>query len=116
MYRVQIPPGAIAAATVRRERVSGERGFVERDGAVLLAVRHRVDVRLELSVPVRVQRPLHEPFETRLLAVASDDPQGLVEQLLAPAPARHVHAGAAGAGLLAGLDLAGFTRDAAQPG
>lgn len=120
MYRVVVPRGAITSATARRARVAGERGFVERDGAVLLPVRGRVDVWLELSEPVRVQRPLSEPCETRLIAVASDDPDGLVEQLLAPLPAatatRDVHAAGTAAGLLAGLDFRGFARDAAQPG
>jgi len=36
MYRVLVPRSTIAA-TADRERVPGERGLVERDGAVLLA-------------------------------------------------------------------------------
>lgn len=120
MYRALVPRGTIVSATAHRERVPRARGFVERDGTVLLPVRGRVDVWLEFSEPVRVQRPLHEPCETRRLAVASDDPQQLVEQLLAPLPApvatRRHHAAGAGPGLLAGLDLAGCTRDAAAPG
>jgi len=51
MYRVSVPRGAIVAATARRERVPDERGLVERDGEVLLPVRGRVDVLLELATP-----------------------------------------------------------------
>lgn len=120
LYRVQVPRDAIVSATACRERVAGARGCLERDGAVLLAVRGRVDVWLELSEPVRVQRPLREPIQTRRLGIASDDPRALVERLLAPLPApaarRDVHAFGPGPGLLAVFECAGVTRDAAQPG
>ncbi len=123
MYRVLVPRAAIVSVTEHRERVHGERGLVQRDGAVLLPVRGRVEVWLELSKAVRVQRPLHEPLHTQRLAVASDDAGGLIEQLLSPAPEkRPTQSGApggaigAGLGLLAGLDFAGLARDAAQPG
>jgi hypothetical protein len=116
MHRVRVPRSAILAATARRERVPGERGLVQRDGDVLLPVRGRVDVALELSAPVRVQRPLHEPLLTSRLAIASDDPDALVERLLAPViatkPNRPLHAGIPAFGL---LDVAGVARDAAQP-
>ena len=80
-------------------------------GAVLLASRRRVDVLLELSEPVRIQRPFQEPIETRTLAVASDDPDGLIRMLLAPAP------GSADGWTLAWtVELATLARDAAQPG
>lgn len=117
MYRALVPRAAIASATARRERVPGNGGLVQRDDAVLLPVRGRVDVVLELRAPVRVQRPLHEPLVTTRIAIASDDPEALVARLLAPAPA------AAAAGdqplLLApafGFEFAGLVRDAAQPG
>jgi hypothetical protein len=119
MYRVALPLSAVASATARTERVRGAGAPTERDGAVLLAARGRVDVWLELAEPVKVQRPLHEPLVTRRLAVASDDPQALVERLLArsSAPAAHGATGIEGSfGLLAGLDLAGLGRDALQPG
>lgn len=120
MYRVVVPRSAIVGATASRERVPGQRGLVKRGDVVLLPVRGRVDVWLELSDPVRVQRPLHEPLHTRRLGVASDDPDRLIEQLLAPAPetrATHdVYPLDAGLGLLAALDFAGLARDAAQPG
>lgn len=115
LYRVLVPRPAIVAAEVGRERVSSsEHGIVQCDGAVLLPVRGRVDVWLELSEPVPVQRPLREPLLTRRLAVASDDPDRLVQRLLAPAldPARH--AGLA-LGVAAVLDAGGLARDAAQP-
>lgn len=119
MYRVALPLPAVASATARTERVRGANALTERDGAVLLAARGRVDVWLELAEPVKVQRPLHEPLLTRRLAVASDDPQALVERLLArsSAPAARGATGIEGSlGLLAGLDLAGLGRDALQPG
>jgi hypothetical protein len=115
MYRVVIPRGAILAATARRERVPDERGLVERDGEVLLPVRGRVDVALELAAPVCVQRPLHEPLLTSRLSIASDDPDALIQRLLQPAVAesRRLPAGLPAFGL---LDVAGLARDAAQPG
>lgn len=120
MYRVLVPRSAVLTATNRRKRVYGQRGLVAGDEAVLLPVRGRVDVWLELSEPVRVQRPLHEPLHTRRLAIASDDPKGMIELLLALAPetcsTRDVYAFDGGLGLLATLDLASFARDVAQPG
>jgi hypothetical protein len=83
LYRVAVPPGALARAVARRERVPGERGLVERDGAVLLPSRGRVELWLEFSEPVRVQRPLGEPLLTTRVAVASDDPDALAAALLA---------------------------------
>jgi hypothetical protein len=120
MYRVSVRRSRIVSATERRERVPGERGLVQRDDAVLLPVRGRVEVWLEFSEPVRVQRPLHEPLYTSRLAVASDNPDRLIEKLLAAVPeirsSHDVYAVDTGLGLLAALDLAGLARDAAQPG
>jgi hypothetical protein len=117
MYRVLIPRSAIVAATACRERVPGERGLVQRDDEVLLPVRGRVDITLQLAAPVRVQRPLHEPLLTSRLAIASDDPAALIERLLAPAvavePNRLLDVSVPAFGL---FDVAGLARDAAQPG
>jgi hypothetical protein len=115
MYRVQLPLSAITGVTARTERMGEGSGLTERDGAVLLGARGRVDVWLELAEPVKVQRPLHEPLTTRRLAVASDDPDALVERLLARSPARAPRSEPY-LGLLATLDLAGLGRDALQPG
>jgi hypothetical protein len=115
MYRVQLPLAAITGVTARTERMRAGSGPTERDGAVLLGARGRVDVWLELAEPVKVQRPLHEPLSTRRLAVASDDPDALVERLLARSPARAPRSEPY-LGLLATLDLAGLGRDALQPG
>jgi hypothetical protein len=117
MYRVRLPLSAVTAVTARTERVGN--ALTERDGAVLLGARGRVDVWLELAEPVKVQRPCHEPLTTNHLAVASDDPDALVEHLRASSCARAPrHAGGidGGLGVLAGLDLAGLGRDALQPG
>lgn len=121
MYRVQIPLDTITGVQARAERVGDGRALSERDGAVLLPARGRVDVWLELSSPVKVQRPLREPLSTRWLAVASDDAGRLVERLLQPSPVceRPATSGTgrleAGLGVFAALDLAGGLRDAAQP-
>jgi hypothetical protein len=119
MYRVALPLSAVASVTARTERVRDGSALTERDGTVLLVARGRVDVWLELAEPVRVQRPFHEPLVTRRLAVASDDPDDLVERLLAPSSARvarRVGAIDGSLGLLAALDLVGLGRDAVQPG
>ena len=120
LYRVRVPRAVVVGAAVRRERLrSSERGAVERDGALLLPVRGRVDVWLELAEPVRVQRALGEPLPTRRLAVASDDPEGLVAALLAAAVVgagdRPAAAGRRVLGVPAALELAGLARDAVQP-
>jgi hypothetical protein len=49
---------------------------------VLLPARNRVDLWLDLSEPVTVGRPFGKPLVTQRLAVASDEPERLVEQLL----------------------------------
>jgi hypothetical protein len=116
MYRVQLPLSAITSAVARTERVSGPNALTERDGGVLLAARGRVDVWLELAEPVKVQRPLHEPLAARRLAVASDDPDVLVAQLLGRRTARRTPGVEDGLGLLGGLDLVGLGRDVLQPG
>lgn len=120
LYRVAVPRSAIVSATDRTERIPGERRLVEREDAVLLPVRGRVELWLELSEPVRIQRPLGEPILTRRLAIASDQPADLIELLLAPIPAARrphdAHAIDLGLGFFATLDVAGLTRDAAQPG
>ncbi len=71
---------------------------------------------LELSAPVRVQRPLREPLHTQRLGVDSDDPGHLIEQLLAPVPetrsTHDVYVIDAGLGLLATL---GFAASPATP-
>lgn len=79
-YRVRVPQDAIAKANAHRERVVRD-GLLPRDGTVLLASRRRVDVLIELSEPVRIQRPFHEPLTTRMLAVAGDDPDDLIARL-----------------------------------
>jgi hypothetical protein len=117
MYRVQLPLPAVTRVAARTERVPN--ALTVRDGAVLLGARGRVDVWLELAEPVKVQRPWQEPLTTHRIAVASDDPDALVERLLARSSARAPRraGGVEGSlGLLAGLDLAGLGRDVLQPG
>lgn len=118
MHRVQVPLGTVTSVEARAKRVGDAGALAERDGAVLLPARGRVEVWLELAEPVRVQRPLHEPLTAGRLAVASDDPDRLVERLLHRSRTRARSGGDrlhAGVGLLAALDLAGLARDAAQP-
>jgi hypothetical protein len=106
LYRVQVPLCAIATATARRERV-GE--ATERDGAMLLPARGRVDVWLELTEPVRVQRPMRDALFVHRIAVASDEPDALVDRLLCPSHARGRDLG----GLAIGLELVTLAREAA---
>lgn len=87
---------------------------VQRDEGVLLAARGRVDVWLELTEPVAVQRPMHEPLYTTRLAVASDDPDRLVGLLLGHEPAAEP-VRRSRARLLGALDGVGLVRDTAQP-
>ena len=117
MYRVRVAPPTIASATARTERVGDGKAIAERDGVVLLSARGRVDVWLEFTEPVQVQRPLHEPLATRRLAIASDEPDQLVTLLAAAVgrPARDDRTAHAGLGLLSAFDVAGLVRDAAQP-
>jgi len=113
LYRAAVPLSAIVSATARTQRV-GDRRLLERDGAVLLAARGRVDVLLALSAPVRVQRPWHEPLTTCRVAVASDEPDLFVAHLLAGAAAPHT-GGATRRAMLPAFEVAGLVRDAAQP-
>lgn len=115
MYRVRVPLGTIAGAVACTERVRGDRLLSERDGAVLLAARGRVDVWLELTEPVKVQRPLHEALSTCRLAVPSDDPEQLVACLRAAPSERSAGRAHADLGVPASLDLAGLARDLTQP-
>ena len=74
LYRARVPLEDIVAITPRRQAVGGTAGVVLRDGAALLPARRRVDVWLELSRPVTVERPLGEPVSVTRLALAADDP------------------------------------------
>ncbi len=114
LYRVRVPHGAVERAVARTERVAGGRALTERDAVALLAARGRVDVWLELSEPVMLQRPFREALATRRLAVASDDPEALAACLRAGAPASSARR-AGGLGALGILDVAGLARDVAQP-
>ncbi len=113
MYRVSVPLDAIAAVKTAAQRV-GHGAVVQRDEGVLLAARGRVDVWLELTEPVAVQRPMHEPLYTTRLAVASDDPDRLVGLLLGHEPAAEP-VRRSRARLLGALDGVGLVRDTAQP-
>jgi hypothetical protein len=116
LYRVALPLSAIASIAARTERVRDGGALTERDGAVLLRARGRVDVWLELTEPVKVQRPFHEPLVTHRVAVASDDPDALVERLLAGSSERATEGVYDSLGLLAAFDLAGLGRDVLQSG
>ena len=117
LYRARIPLAAVAGATARTVRLAGDGGLVERDGAVLLPARGRVDVWLDLAEPVAVQRPLGDAVFTRRLAIASDAPEDLVERLLARAgeDERDRDDACVRGGLRLGIELLGVARDATQP-
>lgn len=114
MYRVSVPLDAIIAVRAATERV-GEGAMHERDGAVLLAARGRVDVWLQVAEPVAVQRPMRESLATTCLAIASDDPDRLVALLRGHEEPVAEPARRQGARLLGALDGAALVRDAAQP-
>jgi hypothetical protein len=85
LYRARVGSGAVVSTVRRRERVGASAGgLVERDDAVLLPVRGRVDLWLELAEPVPVHRPFGPVLWTRRLAIASDDPGALQAALAAP--------------------------------
>ena len=118
MYRVKAPLTGIVTATARTEKVHEAGAVAQRDGAVLLHRRGRVDVWLEFAEPVHVQRPWGEPLATHRIGIASDEPEALVAHLLAEPvarPAGEAQTHHAGLGLIAALDGAGIVRDAAQP-
>lgn len=88
LYRATVPLDAVVSAEPVHERIA-EGGLHVRDGEVLLPARRRVDVRLELSEPVRVARPLADPVWVTRLAIPSDDPAALIAALRAGSePAR----------------------------
>lgn len=85
---VQLPLDTITSVEARTERVGDGRALSERDGAVPAARAGTGGRVAGLAAPVNVQRPLHEPLSTRRVAVASDDPERLVERLLQPSSVR----------------------------
>lgn len=114
LYRVVVPRGLVTRVETRTERIGGEGSLHERDGAVLLSARGRVDVWLDLAEPVLVQRPLQDPLAARRLAVASDDPAALVASICRPPPPPE--SGVAGSALAALLGGAAVVHEATQPG
>jgi hypothetical protein len=114
LHVARVPLASVTGATARRERVAGEAGLVVRDGAALLPARGRVDVWLELAAPVAVRRPLGEPIFVTRLAVASDDPAGLVTLALDPSAGRVAERPGA-LGVVAGLDLCDLAHHALHP-
>lgn len=80
LYRATVPIAAVVSAEPVRERIP-EGGLHVRDGEVLMPARRRVDVRLVLSEPVRVGRPLADPVWVTRLAIPSDDPPALLAAL-----------------------------------
>ena len=90
LYRALVPLGAIEKVERRRESVARGNQFVLRDGKAYLAADGRVDVHFALREPVVVSRPIAEPASVREIAVAADDPAGMVRELskrLGPAKA-----------------------------
>jgi hypothetical protein len=82
LHCARIPVGAIRSVEVRRQKMP-ERGTLVVEGeAVMLPVRRRVDLWLELDEEVLVSRPVGEPVAVRRLGVAADDPEALAAALL----------------------------------
>jgi hypothetical protein len=110
LYRAEVPLAHVASVSAARRRVSGDSGLVVDGDRAALPARGRVDVRVELSEPVRVQRPLAEPVEVWCLELASDDADALV------AAVRRGGLDGAPEGVLAvlgALELAGAARELA---
>jgi hypothetical protein len=110
LYRAEVPLAHVSSVSAARRRVTGESGLVVDGDRVALPARGRVDVRIELSEPVRVQRPLGEPVAVRCLELASDDADAFV------AAVRRGGLDGAGEGVLAvlgALELGGAARELA---
>jgi hypothetical protein len=85
LYQARVPLEAVHAVEARRRRVGDEAALVLDADAVLLPARHRVDLWLDLTAPVTVERPIGEPVVTRRLAIAADEPERLAAALLGDA-------------------------------
>jgi hypothetical protein len=112
LYRAEVPLAAVSSVTATRRRVTSEVGVVIDGECAALPARGRVDLRVELSEPVRVLRPLAEPATVRVLELASDDPDALVRAI------RHgalEPGGARWAGAVGGFELAGLAAELAYP-
>lgn len=86
LYRAAIPLHDIANAELRRERAGGRGGLLLDDDGARIVARGRTDLVLTLHRPVLIERPLGDPVAVRRLAVAVDDPAGLVEAIASPPP------------------------------
>jgi len=80
LYVARIPIGLIDRAERRTEKVE-RAGAQWRTGEALLPARGRVDVRLVLSAPIEVERPLGEPVAVSMISIAVDDPRSLLAEL-----------------------------------
>jgi hypothetical protein len=81
LYRAEIPLELVRSATVRRDRVGTRTALKLGSERAAFAVGGRVDVHLELSAPVTVERPFGEPVQVTALSIAANDPQALVRRL-----------------------------------
>lgn len=89
LYRADVPLELIASATVQRRRAGSRTALELGPDAASFAVGGRVDVHLELTAPVTIERPFGEPRRVTSLSLAADDPTALVRRLtagIAPPP------------------------------
>lgn len=75
-YRVRVPLAAIAGAELRRERA--ERPLELGEARARLSARGRSDLVLSLSEAALIERPLGDPVPVTSIAVAADDPAGML--------------------------------------
>ena len=81
LYRASVPIGLIRSATLRRERVGKRTALVLDGDRAAFAVDGCVELHLELSAPVAVERPVGEPVLVTALSIAVDDPRTLERRL-----------------------------------
>lgn len=89
LYRADVAIDLIRSTTVQRERIGNRTSLVLDCDRAAFAVGGRVDLHLELSGPVTVERPFGEPVLVTALSIAVDDPQALMRCLAGRNPLPH---------------------------
>lgn len=80
-YRVAVPLQTVATLDVAPRRPAKRTELLLTDGAAALAVDGHVDLRLRLTRPVSIERPLGDPIEVTQLELAADEPAALAHAI-----------------------------------